>query len=94
MTASDVPVGVGGTAPTGDPATRFPAHYRNGHDAVAIATLRREKDELRATITVLLKALEGANEDLRRCLTDGERWEIENAINLARQELDHLKDRP
>lgn len=81
VTASDVPVGVGGTAPTGDPATRFPAHYRNGHDAVQLETYRRRCDELIRTVEVLLSALDG-----------GEEWEIDNARLLARRELDHIKD--
>ena len=69
------------TAPTGDHATRHPAHYRNGYNTAVINTLRREKDELRRTVEVLLAALQG-----------GEQWEIDHATALAHRELHHLED--
>ena len=82
VTASDVPVGVGSEAPTGDPLLNA-VSYARGVLQEEVKAAHRRCDELTRTVEVLLSALDG-----------GEAWEIDNARLLARRELDHLKDRP
>ena len=90
VTASDVPVGVGGTAPTGDhpdsPQSRAllnAVSHARGVLTAEVDTLRRRCGELTRTVEVLLAALDG-----------GEEWAIDNARFLAQRELNYLKDRP